>query len=231
MTEARDEAAGYVERVNAAHGGRLTTHIDEREPSKAILGVADSIDAWIIALATHGRGGVTRWAFGSVADSVLKEAARPVLLVRTQQPKSAVEHVMVPLDGSATSEAVLPDAERIARGCRAKLTLLTIVRDPASGIVAPRFLDARRQHAEHMQAYLETQARALKAVGVDARTAIVTARSPAEAILDWEAEHDVDLVAMTSHGATGWRRTAFGSVADRVVREGAAPVLVRRGTA
>jgi nucleotide-binding universal stress UspA family protein len=231
MNEARAEATDYIARIKERQtneGSSIVAHIDEREPSEAILAVAEEVDAWLIALATHGRGGVTRWAFGSVADTILKEAKRPVLLVRSAQPLGELSHIMVPLDGSPRAEAVLPDVERLARAARAKVTLMSVVRDPSSATIAPRFLDARRRHAEHTQSYLESQAHGLKAVGIDARSAVVTARSPAEAILDWEAEHEVDLVAMTSHGLSGLRRAAFGSVADRVTREGIAPVLVKR---
>lgn len=231
MNEARTEATAYIANVQGrlgAEGEAMVPHIDEREPCEAILAVAGEVDAWLIALATHGRGGVTRWAFGSVADSILKEAKRPVLLVRSAQPPAELGHIMVPLDSSPLAESILGEVERIARAAGAKVTLMTVVRDPSSAAIAPRFLDARRHHAEQMQSYLESQAQGLKAAGIDARSAVVTARSPAEAILDWEAEHEVDLVAMTSHGTSGLRRAAFGSVADRIIREGIAPVLVKR---
>lgn len=231
MNEARSEATQYIADVQSrllSEGESMVSHVDEREPSEAILAVGEEVDAWLIALASHGRGGVTRWAFGSVADTILKEARRPVLLVRSAQPSADLGHIMVPLDGSPRAEAILSEVERIARPARSKVTLVAVVRDPSSSAIAPRFLDARRKHAEHMQSYLESQAHGLKAAGIDARSAVVTARSPAEAILDWEAEHEVDLVAMTSHGLSGLRRAAFGSVADRVMREGVAPVLVKR---
>jgi nucleotide-binding universal stress UspA family protein len=45
------------------------------------------------------------------------------------------------------------------------------------------------------------------------------------------AEHDnVDMIVIATHGMTGWRRIAFGSVAQRVVEQAACPVLILRAT-
>ncbi len=47
-----------------------------------ILKIADEIDADLVAMSTHGRSGISRWAFGSIADRVLRGGTRPVLVVR-----------------------------------------------------------------------------------------------------------------------------------------------------
>ena len=50
-----------------------------------ILRVADEINASLIAMSTHGRSGITRWAFGSITDRVLQGANIPVFLVRARK--------------------------------------------------------------------------------------------------------------------------------------------------
>jgi len=47
-----------------------------------IVKLADEIDADLIAMSTHGRSGISRWAFGSVTDRVLRGGNKPVLVVR-----------------------------------------------------------------------------------------------------------------------------------------------------
>lgn len=49
-----------------------------------ILECADDLDVDAIAMCTHGRSGVMRWVFGSVADKVLQQAQVPILLIRAQ---------------------------------------------------------------------------------------------------------------------------------------------------
>ena len=50
--------------------------------AEEILKTADDVDADLIAMSTHGRSGIGRWAFGSITDRVLRGGTRPVLVVR-----------------------------------------------------------------------------------------------------------------------------------------------------
>ena len=57
--------------------------------AEEIIKVADEIDIDLIAMSTHGRHGISRWAFGSVTDHVLRGGHKPVLVVRA--PKKAAQ--------------------------------------------------------------------------------------------------------------------------------------------
>jgi nucleotide-binding universal stress UspA family protein len=86
--ERRDAAAylgGVAERLRA--DGR-TVEVDEPEgrAGEAIVARAEEAEADLIAMTTHGRGGLGRAFFGSVADEVLRHAPCPVLLVRVTEP-------------------------------------------------------------------------------------------------------------------------------------------------
>jgi len=60
---------------------------------------------------------------------------------------------------------------------------------------------------------------------------VAVGQSPAEEIIKAEGEVNADLVAMSTHGRTGVSRWAFGSVTDKVLRGGKAPVLMVRAGA
>jgi len=60
-----------------------------------------------------------------------------------------------------------------------------------------------------------------------AETAVVSGR-PRKEVLDYAAEHDIDLLAMGTHGRTGIRRYVIGSVTEHVLRRAGAPVLTAR---
>jgi nucleotide-binding universal stress UspA family protein len=51
-------------------------------PAEAIISTADSVQADLVAMSTHGLSGIGRWALGSTADKVLHAGNTPVLLVR-----------------------------------------------------------------------------------------------------------------------------------------------------
>ncbi len=61
-------------------------------PATAIVDFARSHKAYMIAMSTHGRSGLSRMVFGSVADEVLREAGIPVLLCKPGQKATRVSH-------------------------------------------------------------------------------------------------------------------------------------------
>jgi nucleotide-binding universal stress UspA family protein len=79
------EARGYLEHVAnvlRSKGLKVETQLPEGAAIPAIVDCAKRLQAGLIALTTHGRGGLTRLVFGSVAEGVLRSAPCPVLLVR-----------------------------------------------------------------------------------------------------------------------------------------------------
>jgi nucleotide-binding universal stress UspA family protein len=80
-------AERYLEEVRKrlqAKGLKVSTAIAEGLPAGAILEYAKENNASLIALATHGRGGLARAVTGSVADAVVRHSDVPVLLVRVR---------------------------------------------------------------------------------------------------------------------------------------------------
>ena len=87
----RDAVDSYLTTVAErleAQGLRIHTEEPEGPAADAILQVADDLDADLIAMTTHGRTGMKRLVFGSVAGEVLHRSTRPLLLVRvTDHPE------------------------------------------------------------------------------------------------------------------------------------------------
>lgn len=136
--------------------------------------------------------------------------------------------VLVPLDGSAVAEAILPFIEQIAGPLDMEVTLVHIVPltpvDVMGQVAANpvvRELDA--------QAYLELVVEKLRAKGIRAGGR-VRIGSPAAEIIAAAKEIGADLIAMTTHGRTGLGRLLFGSVAETVLRASPIPVFLMRMT-
>ena len=82
-----DELCGYLRGLEvqlARNGVNVTSEVRFGRPADEIIAYADDIDADLICMCTHGRSGLARWAYGSVADRVLRTAECPVLLVRAK---------------------------------------------------------------------------------------------------------------------------------------------------
>ena len=81
-------AEEYLQSVAAGlqlAGLQATARTCEGPVAEAIIGYAADADADMIVMSTHGRGGLSRWVYGSVADRVLQAAPCPVLLVRATE--------------------------------------------------------------------------------------------------------------------------------------------------
>jgi nucleotide-binding universal stress UspA family protein len=139
--------------------------------------------------------------------------------------------VLVALDGSGVAEGVLPFAEKIAGPLDAEVVLLRVV-EPVSpadamasaGVAIPDTLFLRELHAKE---YLTAMAKRLQAKGLRVRTALRVG-VPAAEIVGAAADERADLIAMTTHGRSGFRRALFGSVAESVLRSAEVPVLMMR---
>jgi nucleotide-binding universal stress UspA family protein len=81
---AQAEAQSYLRRLQfeqAKHGVRVRLHTQVGAPPAQIIAVADCYHANLIVMSTHGRSGLSRLLYGSVAEAVLRAADVPVLLV------------------------------------------------------------------------------------------------------------------------------------------------------
>ena len=233
LRQSRDTSEAYlattVKRLEG-QGIAVESALIDETPANAIVDTARDRGADLIAMVTHGRGGLDRWAFGSVADKVLQTAEVPVLLVRgAHQPvQDDVSRVLVALDGSPLAEAILPTVTTLARGYGARVLLLHIT--PELGVLedAARLTAAQAAYQERMSHYLGEVVDRLAQAGVDAEGQLLVAADPAEALLERAEYRDVDLVALTTHGRSGLVRLAYGNVADRILRHTTKPVLVAR---
>lgn len=175
-----------------------------------------------------------------------------------EQAGASALTILVPLDGSAFSERILETVRRFAPRLGASVELLRVARldrahdtpgrgaDPemtpmgtATGVplrVPPPSaqrappVETREQKItrieDHFRDYLRDRARTLE--GIPTGIAVAIADDPAQAIADRARAIHADLIAMATHGHGGARHLLTGSVCERVIRSGVAPVLVVR---
>jgi nucleotide-binding universal stress UspA family protein len=141
--------------------------------------------------------------------------------------------ILVPLDGSEFSECSLGHLKAIASGCSVPETVLLRVIEPFSAQAVSALAmaggDVLRTAELESQAeardYLTKTRNSLMKEGLAVETVIVDGR-PAEEILDYAKNNQVDLIVMSTHGKTGISRWYFGSAAEKVLQHSAVPVLM-----
>ncbi|HVP57708.1 MAG TPA: universal stress protein [bacterium] len=211
-------------------------------PAESIIDYADEEKMGLIVMSTHGRTGVGRWAIGSVAYKVVTAARQPVYLVRARgtrsdmRKKSRLDRILVPLDGSKQSEAVIPYVEALGSGLQANVTLLQAL-TPDYGVTSGRQLEQLEAVRTSAKDYIENLVARFRAKGITARDVL------AEALLDptevareidrYADEIKADLVVMSATGRSASNRApgdgyaaSLGSIAEKMVHSGNTPLLL-----
>lgn len=144
------------------------------------------------------------------------------------------ERVLVPLDGSRVSERVLPLAVTIARKAGGALALVRVVRvlDDLASRIAPTSPYAHYTYrydegdsTEQAKNYLLHVAHTLVPSGVQAQKFVLTGE-PASSILTYAQEQQIDLIVMSTHGRTGFKKWMLGSITQKLARHSPVPVLI-----
>lgn len=144
------------------------------------------------------------------------------------------QHILVPLDGSSRAERAVPIAARIARASGSCITFLRIVTSPGQMIWQTTESISQQETFDADQAraarYLTRLATSEELAGVKIITQVSTGQ-PAQLILAVASLQSldvppVDLIIICSHGYTGFKRWALGSVAQKIAYHSPVPVLV-----
>ena len=211
-----------AEHLITASGGHAATWevLDGPDVAGVLLGRAGAMNAIATVMATQAPRAVDRAIHGSVADRVVREGTRPVVLVPPQADylrgrQLRLRRALVPLDGTDASLAVLAHILAFPRARELELVLLQVV-----------LPDLRRVAAERAARELDVVAERARAAGATAEVRISEARDPAVAIVDAIRHELVDVVAMRTRGAGGVERMVLGSVATTVVRASEVPVFL-----
>jgi nucleotide-binding universal stress UspA family protein len=142
------------------------------------------------------------------------------------------KRVLVTLDGSKVAEGVLPLLEQIAGPLDLEVTLLRVLQPlPPNAIEGTRHVTVEDipGRFKNAYAYLAPIATSLEATGVRVATD-VRRGDPVTKILEAAKDAKADLIAMTTHGRSGFSRLLFGSVAEAVLRQTDIPVFLMRLT-
>jgi len=227
----------------------LDVHVKllEGDPAREIVSyVEQHPEVTLIAMSTHGRSGLKRWVFGSVAEKVLHASSVPLLLVHPKHPESQpvddqlprYKSLLVPLDGSFFAAQALEFATGIASSLPAPMTLVSAIPDHymlGNLIVPPAVPFKWSDETEFMTDYLQHCRRSLHLQGLSVGTRVENG-SPAEVVLSVAENLQADpsngpgevLIVMATHGRSGLPRLWLGSVAMKVVQASTHPVLLVR---
>ena len=230
--------------------GRLRERLGKLVSSAVLPGipVAETLATYIrelgadlVVMTTHGRGGFRRAWLGSVTDQLIRTTEVPVLVVRpadtaTANPAAELTEILVALDGSPLAEAALEPAIDLARLWDAEISLVQVVRpviltsSPHVTFPAGYSEQVTAIRRELAQDYIRDVAERVRESGVRSTGVAVIGATVPETLIELAAPERVSLLVVATHGLGGLKRLVLGSVADKLVRGAAVPVLVVRPT-
>jgi nucleotide-binding universal stress UspA family protein len=203
-----------------------TTVIGDREAADAILLVSRELPGSTICMATHGRSGLGEAVLGSVAESVVRGAESPVMLVgphAAPEPSPSAD-LVVAVENPETASAITPAAAALASALTLKAWAVEVVA-PAP---VPFSTEVDLMGWPGDGAGAEAAVGALESLGCRAESKVLRDPDPAAAIVRFVRELPAAFVVVGTHARQGLARVALGSVAMQVVHRSPCPVLVVR---
>ena len=207
------------------------------DAAELIVGFAHDQDIPLIVTASHGQSGLSGWNVSSVVQKVIMRTHASLMVVRSYETAPAdtnalqYRRILVPLDGSARAESILPLATVLARIPETQVLITHVVQRPAMPRRTPpsqedtelagRLVERNREEAEN---YLETIRMQLSPSAAETR--LVIANQVATALHELVAEERIDLVLLSAHGYSGETHWPHGSVVASFLAYGSSPLLI-----
>jgi nucleotide-binding universal stress UspA family protein len=239
-SEAEAYLAGIAERI-AAEDVPVAWHVHVVPVGNVPLSIAaHAADhrATLILLSAHGRGDPRTWLTGAVGQGVIRHATPPVLLLRHDPKREAPFNpgeVTVALDTEGQGEAALGPALRLARALHVPLRLLIVVPTvetvPGDQAAAARLLPSGAAAALDVEAttaaeYLTRLANRLNATATGVTVIPEIARGDPAQVMTDVAQARSGILALATHGRSGFDALWSGSIGSRAVARGAGPLLL-----
>jgi nucleotide-binding universal stress UspA family protein len=237
------EARAYLGRlVSLAGRSNIDVHSEliQGRAAERICDWALQHGADLTVLASHGEHGRSEWTLSSTARKLIEGVPGSLLLVPADgdhRGGSAARYrrIMVPLDGSAHAESVLPIATVLTKAHEAELIIAHVTPAPELTRVGPLTapdLDLEQRviarNERVARSYLDQIRARLSEVGLAPRTVISRSGDARTRLARLVRREEVDLIILSAYGRRGPRDTPCGSVAAHLLTQLAAPLLVVR---
>jgi nucleotide-binding universal stress UspA family protein len=217
----------------------VKTEVELGEPREDICNLVEKEDVSLIVMTAVSASGLKIGKMlGSVTDHTCRTVPIPVLLIRPKKEgviidkSRQVSRILLTLDGSEASKLAIPVAEELAKKLKVPLTLYQMARiivpyaDDMGNTSFVAYSELSDYEEKRVQGEILTLEQQMKDKGLNVTHRVTLGLDAAEEIIEAGKQTGADLVVMSTHGRSGIRRWALGSVAERVLRHGEIPLLL-----
>lgn len=204
-------------------GIRFELHVEAGLPYRVIERLADELRADMIVLGASDPARPRPFGLGSTVDRILRKATCPILVVRPSLPFPP-RRILVPVDFSAGATGAFRYGVRLLRDLEGQMpdTEILFVLSPGESSIHFSPEQIARFAVEELQRFADRNVPE-GSQGVERR---VRAGHTAEQVLAEIAERQPDLVVLGPQGRSGLEHLMIGSVADKILHDSPASILV-----
>jgi len=194
-------------------------------PADAILDYINDNDFDVVIMGTHGRTGLKKWFYGSVAEKVVRLSSIPVLTTMKPLRKFAIEKILIPVDFSDYSKQAAERAITLAQEFGSQLVFMHVIDQNihpsfyATGVTNIFEIDPELPRRS------EEKLREFTGVSDENATYVIKQGRAHHEIVKYTNDNGVDLIIMATRGLSGLDHILLGSTTERVVRLASCPVL------
>lgn len=211
---------------------QVNTLVLTGRPAPEIVKYASKNGISLIIATSRGLSGVIPWLLGSTTNELIHSVKVPLLVVKiTKAPLvPKLRRLLVPLDGSETSEAILPYAVELAKNLPAEIILIRII-TPGMHVHTIGGVDYVYFKDKDMQSMIAEAQEYLSKTSSKLSTPVVIKREvkigdPSSEIIKYASENDCDLIAVSSHGHSYVESWTYGSVTYKILHSSDRPILI-----
>lgn len=218
------------EMLTSEFGIEVQSLLCEGDPPTVILDIAREKKADLIVLGTYGRKGLNRLLMGSVTSQVIVNSPADVLVVKKPCIECTGEYksILVPFDGSVSSQKALNRAVQLATINDAEITALYVIPRYEEMINFFRTEFIKKSMTDEAQKILDIAKRISSRNGSALLKTEIREGQSGEEIVKAVSDLKNDLIVMGSYGYRGVDKAIMGSTAERVIMTASCPVLVAK---
>jgi len=213
FVELMEHRKDQIAKLKEKHGGKPYSFDAKIKLGNAFQGISESINEEnpdLVIMGSKGVSGMEEVLIGSNTEKVVRTASCPVVTVKSETDPKDIHKIVFASDFSNESAEVAARIKRLKHILQAQLYLVYIN--------TPGNFETSRESIQRIKEFASNH-------GIeDAKAEIYNSRSEESGILEFADDINADLIAMTTHGRTGFLHLVMGSITEDVVNHAKRPV-------
>ncbi|WP_186756432.1 universal stress protein [Echinicola salinicaeni] len=210
LVEKRKKQIKAIEEESKDKAYKFSTKLTFGNPYAGISNEVAEIKADLIIMGSKGSSGLEELLIGSNTEKVVRHATCPVITIKGAISPKSIKSIIFASDFTKENEAIIPHLKKLQANVHAQLHLVKIN--------TPNSFESSRESFSKIKSFVD------KHKLDDVKVEIYNSDSEEDGIIQYAEDNNIDMIAMATHGRTGFMHLLSGSIAEDVVNHSKRPV-------